>query len=242
MGKNMPRKKKEIKIVGQTGVEVVSMGRLSDTQPALEKGSPAPLSIMQPEIEKALTFCASIQEIEVTTGEQYEASVEVCRLVKQHINGVEAARKKEVAPFNARVKEINDFCRPVSSQLVDLEKKIKSAMERYDREQQKRQRELEEARQREVEDLGLDPLDDATISLPAVPVAPKVEGVSYRTVWRTEVTDLVAAVAHCVKEPTLQPLVSLDIGRVEKLAAALQGNLKIPGLIIKSERVTSVRT
>ena len=82
---------------------------------------------------------------------------------------------------------------------------------------------------------------EVPVFTPPIQAAPKVEGVSFRDLWSAEVTDLLAlarAVADGVVAPTLlipnQPALN-------KMAVALKGELRIPGVVARCERISAVR-
>ena len=81
---------------------------------------------------------------------------------------------------------------------------------------------------------------EVPVFTPPVQAAPRAEGISFRDSWSAEVTDLLAlarAVADGVVAPTLlipnQPALN-------KMAVALKGELRIPGVQPRCERISAV--
>ena len=82
-------------------------------------------------IEEALEYLGSITEITISNDAEYEATLEVCKTVKQRYNSLEAERKKLVKPLNDEIKEINNEFKVVTSKLDSFEKTSKQAASVY---------------------------------------------------------------------------------------------------------------
>lgn len=199
---------------------------------------------MEKRITEALEFCESLRQVSFETQEHYDKGVEICKQVKQFIKILDEDRKALVQPLNEKVTNINAVFKDPLAKLKNAEQVLKEGMTDFFRREEMR-KSLLEAQKQEGDDsdvldaLGLSPtaMVDLTTAKPA-----KKDGVSYRTTYTVEVKDRIGAVRACLENPLLHQMVSLDIPRLEKMAAAMQGNLEIAGIEIKTNKVASVRS
>ena len=145
------------------------------------------------------------------------------------------------------------------------EARDKGALNAYQQEQERLRREAErrlaeEARKREeaqrlaeaqaYEDAGLPDEAEAvleqaveaappTIILPTT--TPKVEGLSYRQVWKAEVVDLELLVAQAARDDRLLALLQPNPVALGQMARALKGRMKVPGVRVWSEQVAAAK-
>ena len=74
-----------------------------------------------------------------------------------------------------------------------------------------------------------------------VPEAPKAAGVSFRSNWKAEVTDLAALIAEAAGNKERVSLLKADESALNALAKATKGAVHIPGVRFYDDRITSVR-
>lgn len=150
--------------------------------------------------------------------------------------------------------------------LTEAERIVKDALVAYDREQERQRQEAqrkadEEARRREEDerlalaaamekegneygDAALVREAEALIAAPpppvvAAPVAkatPKVAGVSYRTTYSAQVTDIVALIRFVAANPTHVALLTPNITALNGQARSLKQSMRIPGVRVVESR------
>lgn len=116
-------------------------------------------------------------------------------------------------------------------------------------------RRLEEAAAMETEahatgDLAMQEQAEALIEapIPAMPIqaetpaAPKVDGISFRDVYRAEVTNLKALLEAAIKDPQWMALVKVDQSAIDGMARALKERLAIPGVRLVVDKIPVTRT
>lgn len=82
----------------------------------------------------------------------------------------------------------------------------------------------------------------AELTTPAIVAEPsKTDGISYKTTWTAEVTDIVALCQYIAQNPNQAHLVEPNISELRKLAIALKDQMNIPGVKAVSNRSVSVR-
>jgi len=151
----------------------------------------------------------------------------------------------------------------VETPLAEAEATIKRMMAVYQTECERRraeaQRKLEEEMRRMEEekrlisaekmlDAGLpevaDSLMEAPIVIAPVRVAalPKADGVSFREVWRAEVTNLADLAAYAAANPELAVmLIGPNMTGLNQLARTRKSDMNIPGVKAVSEKTVSAR-
>lgn len=91
-----------------------------------------------------------------------------------------------------------------------------------------------------------DALIDAPIPMMPVqaetPAAPKVDGISFRDVYRAEVTNLKALLEAAIKDPQWLGLVKVDQSAIDGMARALKERLAIPGVRLVVDKIPVTRT
>lgn len=99
----------------------------------------------------------------------------------------------------------------------------------------------------EVVEIKNDTAQDLTALVSVSPVAqsvaevPKVKGVSTRTVFKTRLTNRAEAQKFCADNAMFQELFVYDEKAANKLAAALKGNMPIPGIEVYEDQIISSR-
>lgn len=99
-------------------------------------------------IDSALEFFGNIEEIKVSNEQEYENSLELCKIIKGKANELLATRKALVKPKKDEAKEIEaEFNDPINK-LANAESKIKSAASIYYTEKERKR--LLEVRKRQA--------------------------------------------------------------------------------------------
>jgi outer membrane murein-binding lipoprotein Lpp len=196
--------------------------------------------------------------------DQYVACADDLKRIKGLQKEVEGKRKALAENIDAAKKEVQELFKPAQNWLDDAERAIKSAMGAFDEERRK-QRQIEEARaaqaaRKEQEDLlaraenheekgrveVAEVLKEQAATVTAAPSiaqeAPVVKGISTRTNYSAEVTDLMALVkavaAGQVPLVVLQP----DMKVLNAQAKALKEHLTYPGVKVVASSSISARS
>lgn len=148
-------------------------------------------------------------------------------------------RSEAVDPVD---KECARLTREMGAWKTEEDRKAREAAARLAREEQERQRAiaLEEAAALEAqgEQALAESVVEQAIAMPApvipiAPTAPKVDGISYRSVWRHEVVD----VALVPREYLV-----IDEAKIAAVVRATKGTLPIPGVRVYEEQIAVVRS
>jgi hypothetical protein len=78
-------------------------------------------------------------------------------------------------------------------------------------------------------------------AVPPPVAAPKVDGISTRQSWRAEVVDVIALVRYVAANPEWVGLLKVDQTALNQLARAQKENLKLPGVVARTESGVAVR-
>jgi hypothetical protein len=178
----------------------------------------------------------------VTTAEQYEDAAEELKRIKAAQKRLETLRTSITQPLNASLRAINDFFRTPKARLDNAERCIKTALAKYSAEQERRRREeqarLEAQARKERERLDrraakaaaagrvekaaeIEERAAAVVAPIVQTAAPKVTGITQRTVWDFEITD-----ANAVPREYLM----IDESKIRKVVGALKGDTVIAGV------------
>lgn len=213
-----------------------------------------PKEAQSPEVQKitqnAVQVAESLGEYEIQTAEELNNSAGILRDIKAAQKEVEAQRTAITGPLNASLRQVNAFFKQFSDRLGTAERNVKKAIGGYQAEQDRIRREearkaqekkkREEAKLRkqaeEAEAAGreeraqtLNERADAKTTEATVSEAPKVEGVSYVTVYDFEITDP-------SKIPDKYKII--DEKKIRQVVKALKEDAEIPGVrVIKSKSV-----
>lgn len=136
---------------------------------------------ISPEADTISQGLVLLRGYQIVTQDDYTEAAELCKLAKIKHDKIDAERKKLTVPINAGLKAINDFFRPVLTNLKTSEDILKTKMSVYvDAEECKRRTAM--AANSTVYLAGGTPTD-------IIPEPPKATGVAMRKVWKFEVTD-----------------------------------------------------
>lgn len=193
--------------------------------------------------------------------EPKEKLAEAERLLKQAINkfineqrriAAEAQAKAEAAARAERERlerEAAEQRRKAAEEAAAAEKARAhaAALEREGKlaaaEAERRQAEALQAKSVESEEIAATKVDTAAVIVaPRISAGPvKVAGTGSRKTWKARVTDKQAFVAFIATRPDLLALVLFDDGAINKLAAALKGELKFPGVETYEDEILTSR-
>lgn len=70
----------------------------------------------------------------------------------------------------------------------------------------------------------------------------KVEGISYKTIWKAKVIDKKTFVEAALKDENLLSFVLIDEKKLNKIAQATKGQLNYPGIKFYSEKIVSAKS
>ena len=188
---------------------------------------------------------------EVANATDYEAAARDLKAIKAMISKVEEERFAITRPMDAAKKAVMDFFRPFTDRLTRAEGNVKRALttwkteqdriaqekarkeqERARKEREKLEKQAEKARAQGKEERA-QTLEDRAETVTAAPVeseAPKVKGISTRTVWKFEVTD---------ESQVPREYLSVDHTKIGGVVRALKNAANIPGVRVYSEETMS---
>lgn len=148
-------------------------------------------------------------------------------------------RSEAVDPVD---KECARLARDMSSWKTEADRKAREVAARLAREEQERQRALALEEAAALEAQGEQALAESVVEqaiampapvIPIAPTAPKVEGVSYRGLWRHQIVD-----AALVPREYLV----IDEQKIAAVVKATKGTLSIPGVRVYEEQIAVVRS
>lgn len=212
--------------------------------------------------------------IVIRTDDEYTAVAERLKVITSFKRRVQDFFRPHKERANAAHKALCDDERKVLKPAETDESRLKSALVTYAtekerarraeearlREEQRRQEEtrrLEEAAALERAavascDLAMQEEAEALIEapIPEMPVqttaaaAPKIDGLSYRDVYRGHVVDLDALAAAALKDPQLRGYIKIEPNQtaIDAMARALREKLNIPGVKLVLDKVPVTRT
>lgn len=207
------------------------------------------------------TIANQVQQMVITTPDEYEAAAEMGQEIKRKTKMVKELFQPIKEAANKAHKAACEQERRMLDPLNAAEKAIKSGMNTYIMEQERKRRQMEEEarRQRELEERRLletaiteeekgnnqqaDQVLEEALVMAETPVAvveatPKVKGVSTRTDWEIESIDE-AQVPVSLQGVVIRPV---DRGAIMRLVRASKGQISIPGVKIKETKTTVLRT
>ncbi len=198
-------------------------------------------------------------EVAIKTQGDYERFAEILKAIKAMDKKVEENRVSVTRPLDAAKAAFQALIKPLQNKLSDAERVIKQAMIAYTEEQERARREQEEKLRKqaeadaEKERAKLQAKADkaiaagkaekaeelaqqaAQVQVVAPTLAPTVEtpkGISYREKWTATVVNF-KDLPDEYKVPNQQAL--------DRVAQAMKGNLAIPGVTYKCEKILSSR-
>ena len=213
-------------------------------------------------IQSEITVIANqVQRMAITTPEEYEQAAEMGREIKRKAKAVKELFQPIKEAANKAHKAACEQERLMLDPLNAAEKAIKTGMNAYVMEQERKRREMEEEarRQRELEEKRLleaaiaeegkgnsqqaeQALEEALV-MAETPVAiaeaaPKAKGVSVRTDWEIESIDD-SLVPIALQGIVIRPV---DRAAIMRLVRASKGQISIPGVKVKEVKTTVLRT
>lgn len=204
-------------------------------------------------IRQKLDFCRGVEMITVTNDAEYQHASELTRQIRQHLKDLDENRKTLVGPLNEQVKEINAAFRDPTEALNNLQTQLTKAVAAYHGELERRrleeQRRADEAARQEraalearAKETGQSELAKVAkeIRPSAPPPPPEPAGMHFRTYYSAHVMDLRAFVAWCLTTGNLQYL-EPNLTKLNELARATQGQMKIDGVTIVAEKKPAFR-
>lgn len=195
------------------------------------------------ELKIATDFIKDVKQKQKVVKEFYEPMV---KATKESYDKVKAERDNLLKPLQETEKEIRDLMNDYNNKLLQLKK---AEEERQKKEREAQQRKLLEAQQNIIEgntekaqEQMQEIMNSTTLSEKTINI-PKVSGMTTRTTYKIEITDI-------TKIPTTLnnvPLVELSkVGKdyllqQYKIMKALDKEFTVPGIEIKEEVTTVIR-
>ena len=195
------------------------------------------------ELQNATEFIKTLKEQQKVVKDFYDPMV---KATKESYDKVKAERDKLLKPLKDNETEIRSLMNEYSNKILQLKKAEEERIKKEKEEQQTKMTELQyniakgntENLQEQVDEI----MNSTTMSEKTVEI-PKVAGMSTRTTYKVEITDI-------SKMPTTYnnvPLVELSkVGKnyliqQYKIMKSLNQELKIPGIEVKEEVTTVIR-
>ncbi|MEX3929782.1 hypothetical protein AB4Y36_38225 [Paraburkholderia sp. BR10936] len=200
---------------------------------------------------RALAEAAVANDYVIDSQDMHEFAAHQLREYKQQYEALEARRVAITGPMNIALRNVNALFKPVMDRLDEASRTLRSRMLDWTRKEQQRiaeenaareraaraTREALEARAREAAQQGKHEeahaltQGAAVMSAPVVPLkVAAVAGVSTRTNWTAECTDLAALVAYVAEHPEYLNLLQANQQALTALAKAQKTALAIPGV------------
>lgn len=199
--------------------------------------------------EETSAILSQAEGFKISTAVTYQLAADELKRIKGAAKKLDTIRKTITQPMDAAKAAVMDFFRAPSEQLTKAETKLKAAMVAYSNEQDRiarEERERAEAEARaERERLAVaaskaaerGEFDSAeriaeqasAVVAPAVihREAPKVAGVSFREVWRFEITD---------SQSIPREFLLVDETKIRRLVQTMKGDTNIPGVRVYAEK------
>ena len=214
---------------------------------------PAPDNAPMREAELALSWA---RQFLITSPESYKCAAEERKGVKRQWKALEELRKKTLRPLYESSKAVNALFTPALDCLKEADDIIERGMLYYRAEEQRAAQaaaraEAERLRQQQEADAALAEMmgeDEIAETLREqdvhVPVAapPTAEGTWTVTRWHAELIDIEALCAAVADGKAPADLVQLNQAAANRLATAIKGAVKYPGLRFVATESLAVRT
>jgi chromosome segregation ATPase len=198
-------------------------------------------------ITEAKAIKERIASLTITDESSHLIAVETSSIITRLKKMVEKARKDQVDPLNAEVKEVNTHFKQYSDRLDELDKSVRGKLSTWDVEQERIRQEKEERQRKALEELRRKELEEAAknkTEAPAALVIPTKEvekttrsdtgSATSMLFWNFEVTDIDALYK------ARPELVKMEAKRREALIA-VEADQTIPGLRIFRDSKQAVR-
>lgn len=214
-------------------------------------------------LETAQNQIGLFESVIIESQKDYESSSVVLRDIKAQYKSLDERRKAITRPIDDAKKQAMALFKPALDYLANAERHIKRSMLTYQQEQERiRRAELakaQEAARREREKLeaqaararqkgkeeraqALEQAADEVLSTPP-PVAapPKAEGISTRTTYSAEVTDIDALIAAVAAGTVPRETLQVNQKFLNQMARALKQNLAYPGVRVVATKNMGAR-
>lgn len=212
---------------------------------------------------EALAVEEQTTALTIVTEPDYLAASETVKDLKARAKAIEAKRVELTQPLNETLRKINELFKTPYGRILAAADRIGRAMVAYQDVQAQKRREAErlaqEAARKEqarLEKLALERaqraeargdiekadaiLAEVPVVVPApvvsVPAPPPVKGLTTKSYWRAEVTDLAALVTACASGDVPLEAVLPNEKLLGQTARALKGALRWPGVRVYEDR------
>ena len=216
---------------------------------------PAIVARLAPMVAEARAFAV----VDVETHGMALERIKAIRSGEKEITELfEDARKKAEAAKKSILATRDGLVGPLAEARTAYDRNAATYEEAERRKTEEEQRRLQELARKEEEERILAQAQEAQaagdhaqaeaivaqeVLVPTVRVAPaiaQVEGVSSRTLWSAEVSDVAALVRNVAAHPDLLHLLEPNLPALNRMAISLRENLRIPGVraVSKTSRAT----
>ena len=203
------------------------------------------------DIESSALTLVSASELTISNNNQYEVATGDLMSVKGRLKALDERRKAITTPLDLAKKSIMDLFRPVVDKLESAEALIKRAIVDYTTKQEVAARQAQfraeaeaEAKRKELlekaekarengKDVKAAQYEEkaATVVAPIV-ISPveKQEGIAFKEIWRATVIQ---------EQLVPREYLTVDLTKLNRIAMATKGSLKIPGVNFYAEKVVA---
>jgi hypothetical protein len=130
-------------------------------------------------------------------------------------------------------------------QKVEEEKRIAEqrrlqaeAEEQARKERERLQKQAEKLKTPELKEQRLQEAEEVEVAVITVQSeVPEVKGISYRKIWKAEITDKPEFVRAALKNATLMSFIHIDATQMNKLATMTKGEISYPGIRFYEEKI-----
>lgn len=205
-------------------------------------------------IKSSTSLAKNYDSFLVTNSNEFRDAGEDLRMIKSQLKMIEEKRLEITRPMDEAKKAVMGFFKPFTDRLSSAETRVKKAMADWKREEDARIREQQrraaekakkeedrlraqaEAAREKGKELRAEVLEeraDMIIPDPIVTSAPKVEGISTRTIWKFRIID---------PEKIPRTYMTIDEKKIGGVVRALKDGTDIPGIEVYSESCISARS
>lgn len=192
---------------------------------------------------------------------EYAQAADVLKDVIRRKKELDTLRRSITKPLDDAKKSVQAMFTPVLDQYTDAENFLRRGMIEYSSQKEKARRE-QEAKLRDEHAKELAQAETAaaeaaergdyhqaraalvTVAPPiptVVSAAPKVSGISTRSVWKGEVEDLMEFLLYVVENDAYH-LISVNQSAIDAMARASKGTARLPGVVFKEEQTLVARS
>jgi len=211
---------------------------------------------------RAMSEASVAEDYIIDSHEMCELAATQLAEYKRQGEALEARRLAITGPMNVALRNVNALFRPVMDRLDEASRLLRTRMVDWTRKEQQRiatenaerervaRVEREAMQQRAADAAAAGRAEEAhamrqTAELVTAPVAPltppKVAGISSRSNWSAECTDLAALIAHVAAHPEYLNLLQPNQQALTALAKAQKRALNIPGVRVWDKGGVAVR-